>query len=329
VKPHLKSPAKDPAVLHALAEASAWIVTLHGPERTEAVDRGFKRWLEENPVHRYAFEHATDTWANTKASVRRAARFDVSAPHETRAGLRSPRWSAVFALAASLIVATVGAVLYLQRSGISTAVGERRQVVLEDGTQISINTATRLLVRYSQNERRLQLESGEALFDVARDPARPFVVTVGDREVRALGTSFLVRRDDERVAVTLVDGKVEVSAAGILAPGERVTFTQHNRPQLDRPQLEKLTAWQQGLVNIDDMTLSQAVAEMNRYTTARLVVEGPAADIHVSGVFRITDAENMAKAVAMTHGLELREEGRRIVLSGIPQPPSEARFDSP
>jgi len=135
-----------------------------------------------------------------------------------------------------------------------------------------------------------------------------------------------------------VDGKVAVSTAGaasgshdpaILTPGERVTFPQHKGPQLDRPPLEKLTAWQQGLVNIDDMTLSQAMGEMNRYSTIQLNVEGPAANIHVSGVFRITDSENMAKAVAMTHGLTLRAEGRRIVLSGVPQPPSEARFDSP
>jgi transmembrane sensor len=206
-------------------------------------------------------------------------------------------------------------------------------VVLEDGTQVSINTATRLIVRYGRNERRVQLDSGEALFDVARDTARPFLVTVGDREVRALGTSFLIRRDQERIAVTLVEGKVAVGSAGksvdILKPGERMIFATHKRPQLDRPQLEKLTAWQQGLVNIDNMTLAEAVTEMNRYSALKLVVEGPAADIRMSGVFRITDSQNMARAVAVTHGLKVREEGRQLLISGMPLPAGEARFNSP
>jgi transmembrane sensor len=326
----------DPAMLKALAEASAWIVTLHGPDRTEAVDRGFKRWMEEAPVHARAFEHATDTWVQAKASVRRSAYFDVNLPPLAKP--QALRFRSVWPLAASLAGLIAGAALYLQHPAVSTGVGERRQLVLDDGTQVSMNTATRLVKHYSASERRIELEAGEVLFDVVADSSRPFVVVAGDREVRALGTSFLVRRDDERLAVTLVDGKVAIASVdatgggaglpAILEPGERVTFNEHHRPKHDRPQLEKLTAWQQGLVNIDNLTLIHAVSEMNRYSTTQLVVEGPAADIRVSGVFRITDSQNMARAVAMTHGLKLREEGRRIVLSGSPQAPGKPHSGS-
>lgn len=324
---------QDPALLKALAEASAWIVTLHGPDRTEAVERGFRRWLEESPVHARAFEYATDTWAQAKAGVRRSARLDVSMP---RIGsLPRRRRSRIWPIAASLAALAAGFVFYWQPRAVSTEVGERRQIVLDDGSQVSLNTESRLVKRYTGTERRIRLESGEALFDVMPDEARPFIVEVGNREVRALGTSFLVRRDAARIAVTLVEGRIAVSAEGgarddgpaaILVPGERVTFVSREQPTLDHPELEKLTAWQQGVVNIDNMTLRQAIAEMDRYSLSEFVVEGPAADIRVSGVFRITDAESMAKAVAVTHGLQLREEGRQIILSGNPQAPSESRI---
>jgi transmembrane sensor len=364
--------AHDPVLLKALAEASAWIVTLHGPDRTAAVERGFQRWLAESSVHQYAFEHATETWSKTRATVRRSAHVDVSAPQ--RVAEQPPRKSSsvVLAMAASLIIAIVGAAIYTQQTGLETGIGERRTVVLDDGTQVTLNTATRIFVDYDKQQRRVRLDSGEAFFEVAKHPQWPFVVTAGDRKVTALGTAFLVRRDAAKLAITLVEGKVAVSPSAdesfagsaaaastregeagatlsqsaradanlhepealavrtvnlILTPGERVIFAQREAPVLDRPVVGRLTAWQQGLVNIDDLTLAQAVAEMNRYSKLQLVVAGPAAQIRVSGVFRVTDSENLAKAVALTHGLDMRREGRRIVLSGIPQPPSDSRFD--
>lgn len=344
-----QSAQHDPALLKALAEASAWIATLHGPERTPAVERGLHRWLAESPIHRYAFEHATDTWSKTRAAVRRSARVEIRAPNPAPVHRRMGRAGSFVAMAASLLIVVLGVGMYLDGSGLKTAVGERRTLVLEDGTQVTLNTKTRMSVDYNEHRRHVRLEAGEAIFEVAKHPRWPFVVTAGDREVIALGTAFLVRRDSAQLAITLLEGKVAVTsskqtvldhierpidlshvAAGeatTLAPGERIVFAEHASPVVDRPELEKLTAWQQGLVNIDDLTLAAAMQEMNRYSTLQLVVEGPAANIRVSGVFRVTDSESMARAVALTHSLQLRKEGRRIVLSGIPSPPSESRLD--
>ena len=327
------SSSSDPALLKALAEASTWIVTLHGPERTPAVDRGFQHWLAESPLHRRAFEHATETWSKARATVRRSAQVDVLAP-PTRIDEppKQRRRPLIVALAAAVIVAVLATVVSLHHKDLTTGIGERRTVVLEDGTQVTLNTATRLVVEYDKQRRQVRLEAGEAFFEVARRPERPFVVRAGNREVRALGTAFLVRRDAMRIAVTLVEGKIAVMPTGSegsssavtpaspLAPGERIVFTEHEQPQLDHPEVAKLTAWEQGLVNIDNLTLTQAVAEMNRYNTLQLVVTGPAANIRVSGVFRITDSENLAKAVALTHGLQIHREAQRIVLSGTPRP---------
>jgi transmembrane sensor len=188
----------------------------------------------------------------------------------------------------------------------------------------------------------VQLLSGEAFFTVSKRPDWPFVVQAGNREVTAVGTAFAVRRDETRMAVTLVEGKVAVTAVAqslyekatpstppmVLSPGERLTFDGSAQPpKLDRPQVDKVTAWRQGVVDINDMTLAEALKEMSRYSKVKLAAEGAAANIRVGGVFRSTDAQTFAKGVALTHGLSLREEGGRIVLSGTPRPATEEEFD--
>lgn len=346
-----------PAVV---AEASAWIALLHGPGRTRAAEEGLKRWLAESERHRLAFEQATETWSASRAAIRRAAKVSLSFAGDREQRQRMPVRRYLAAAAAVLIAVALGTYFYFQNPGIATGIGERRTFALEDGTQVFLNTATRMVVEYSEKERRVRLESGEALFDVARRPNRPFVVSVGNRQVTALGTSFLVRRDPRRIAVTLVEGKVSVSAEGgltdtsasgsasvethdrsrsgraadasegavVLDPGQRLVLADHARPVVDRPELEKLTAWQRGKVHIDNLTLADAVVEMNRYNTVALEVRGDAASIRMSGVFRVGDSGSFARAVALTHGLTVTEEDRRIVLSGTPRAPSESELDS-
>ncbi len=345
----------DHATAVVVAEASAWIALLHGPRRTSAAERGFREWLAESPVHRQAFEKATDTWARKRAAIRSAAQVEFVVPGLNRTPHRRSRGAMA---AAAAVVLSIAAMVYVHwQPDVTTAIGERRNLVLEDGTQVSLNTSTRLTVDYGKRERRVRLEVGEAMFDVAKQADRPFVVSVGDRDVTALGTSFLVRRDGTRTAVTLIEGRVSVehrqrsaasngnlpaSSSGsgqqrvsvkgilLLTPGERATFALDEPvPQVDRPVIEKLTAWQQGRVQIDNLTLAEAVEEMNRYNAVQLAVEGAqAAQLRISGMFRIGDVQSFADAVAQTHGLHVQEEDRRIVLSGTPRRSSARTFDT-
>jgi transmembrane sensor len=141
-------------------------------------------------------------------------------------------------------------------------------------------------------------------------------VTAGDRTVRALGTSFVVRRDDARVAVTLVEGKVAV-ADEVLSPGTRVVYEGAAPVRRDQPNLERLTAWQRGVVMLEETPLADAIAEMNRYSTVKLDVEQPQVSAYeVSGIFRAGDSMRFARAVARTYGLVVTERPDRIVLSG-------------
>jgi transmembrane sensor len=309
----------------ARAEAAAWIARLHGPHRTREVEAGFRRWMAEHPERAAAFELLTDTWEKS-AQVRRRPIEKVAS--WGLVGFRVDFSRAVLATVAIAVFAVIGTIFFLHSDAVATAIGEQRALALEDGTRVYLNTNSRARVRYDKAVRRVDLEQGEALFEVAKRPDWPFIVTAGDKEVRALGTAFIVRRDSANLTVTLVEGKVTVmpvesagapapmSETEVLSPGQRVTFAGSAVPKLDRPALDKVTAWQRGQVAFDSTPLADAVADMNRYSTVRLVIEDPkTAAIPISGIFRAGDSVNFAHAVAKTYRLQLRDHSHEIILA--------------
>ncbi len=305
------------------AEAAAWVAKLHGSRRTSSLEAALNSWLAADPLHARAFEVATEAWelggALSTAAVPRTFDAHRRAPHF--AFLRPALAAAV------LMILGISAILYLRDSAVSTATGEQRTLTLEDGTRVTLNTNTRLAIQYTPKQRHIQLESGEAFFDVAKNPQRPFVVDAGRESVMALGTSFVVRRDEREVDVTLVEGKVSVTAVTssdsatarlretkVLSPGQRLRVTGIS-PSVDQPNIEAVTAWRRGEVVLDHTSLADAIREMNRYSTVKLVAMMPATDhIQVSGIFRAGDSARFAKAVADTHRLEVVEGPGRILL---------------
>lgn len=326
-----------------LSDAGAWLARMNGPLRTAAAEEGFKRWLKDDPLHAQAFRMLTEDWHEMQ-ELKRFASVVISAPgsddRQNRRARTLKRRNVLLAAAAAFGLAVIGSIFYAHRSGVATGVGEQRILTLEDGTRVSLNTSSHIALHYDETQRAVRLDSGEALFDVAKHAGWPFVVSVGDRKVTALGTSFIVRRDaDQRIAITLVEGKVSVSGAPAspansgatgaaatgavtLTAGQRLILTQQKAPLVDRPDLDKVTAWQQGKVAIDNMRLSEAVAEMNRYSSLKLVVERPeSARLMLSGIFAAGQSESFARAVAQSYGLKVQEHGDNIVLAGLATTP--------
>lgn len=332
-----------------LAEASVWIAKLHGDARGRALEDGLRRWLHAHPENARAFELATEVWEESE-KLRSVVPFRPLAHVEHR-----PRWGGALqaAMACVLTLVIVGIVWFNYVGVVATAVGEQRQLVLEDGTRVFLNTDTRIVVKYDEKARRVELRRGEALFNVARRGDWPFIVVAGDRQVKALGTSFVVRREAQRLAVTLVEGSVLVSpvvpvlpelvqptidAPGAieqtpatttlearsggefkLAAGQRLTFNTGAATRLDTPSIDKTTAWRRGQVILDDTPLQAAIAEMNRYNEAKLVVADPGAGaLVINGLFQAGDSTHFANAVAQAYGLTVITRGNEIVLSGKP-----------
>jgi transmembrane sensor len=276
------------------AEASAWLARLHGPRGAEA-EVPLQDWLRGDPAHQDAFE-------------------------------RAQRRFMPMAMAASILalVAVGTTTLYLNRAPVfDTGAGEQRTATLDDGSRIALNTDSHVTVAFDRGKRQVTLDRGEALFEVAHDTARPFIVIAGEERIKALGTSFVVRRDAERVRVTLLRGKVEVTRAGerpqllaVLAPGERVSAAPQAAPILDRPALDAVTAWRRGELLFRDTPLSEAVAEVNRYGQDRVVVnDARLGALPISGVFSTDDSAEFAAAVAQLHGLRVRREGKALLLT--------------
>lgn len=341
----------NPVAPERLAEAGVWISRLHGGNRTREMEIGLKRWLRADPENARAFEIATEVWDEAE----NLRRYVSLRPKSTRRP-RSSLAPIVAAAAMASVLLFLGAMLWFQNLGvITTEIGEQRQVVLEDGTRVFLNTDTRLVVSYSEDARRVELRRGEALFNVAKKSAWPFIVVAGDREVRALGTSFVVRKQDQQLAVILVEGSVVVSpvveskrsaaepplsqqpaqstgsaAPSVdsqtsaparadvftLSPGQRLTFGAGSAAKLDTPSVEKAIAWRRGQVILDDTPLRNAADEMNRYNAVKLIVaDDVSPEVLVSGLFQAGDSIRFANAVAHSYGLRVQERGDEIILS--------------
>jgi transmembrane sensor len=329
------------------AEAAVWIARLHGPDRSPDMERECLAWQARSAAHRLAFERCTDVW-EAIPGVRLADAYASAAAMGSvpgaAAAARSGRWHAL-AVACAVCVSAAGGWGWHQwrEAGVyATAVGEQRVVVLDDGTRMSLNTDTRARTRLDPALRFVEVQHGEALFEVAKDARRPFVVRVADSEVVAVGTVFTVRvgaegrQADRGLAVTLIEGRVTVqpateSARDGIAPskplpmraGDRVRLVKRaGNPaepateQVDRPSIDQVTAWRRSEAVFDDEALADAVADMNRYSRTPIVlVDASLATLRVSGMYRTGDSAGFVRAVAALHGLEARETNGRLELT--------------
>ncbi|MGA0608404.1 FecR family protein [Phenylobacterium sp. VNQ135] len=208
--------------------------------------------------------------------------------------------------------------------GYRTGVGEQRLLVLDDGSRVRLNTDSAVRVVFWGDTRRVYLNRGQAFFEVAHDPARPFLVDAGDAEVRALGTRFEVRRERDDVAVTLVEGRVRVEDdrghVAELAPRQQLRVGEGGISDA-LPVASDAVSWTTGRLVFHDTPLGAAVAEVNRYSTRKLELQGVGqlADEPVSGVFDAGDVEAFAAAVGQVYGLRRLEgagDGIRLAPAG-------------
>lgn len=348
-----KGPAVDaaddppPKVTRQIAsEAAAWVARLHGPKRSREMELACLAWQARSAAHRHAFERCTDVWMEVPNAALAAGYRPTPLPRSGFQGVGRRRSRALAGLCGLAVLATVaGWSFWGAGSEYRTAVGEAQTVVLADGTRMFLNTNTRVAVDLDATQRKVSVHSGEVVFEVAREPARPFVVRAASSEVVALGTAFAVRLapaaagTGESLVVTLLEGQVALRrAAGstdpamapaqalVMQPGDRVRLARlpgrdsPTQQQVDRPRLDQVMAWKRNEVVFDRTSLVDAVAEMNRYSRTPLVLTGALAQQHwlVSGQYKTGDNDGFAKALAAVHGLVVHERQGRLELSKEP-----------
>lgn len=297
-------------------EAADWFARLNA--RTVSVGdlEAFREW-RSSPAHRDAYAAVEAAWMRSgdlrdDPEIQAALAEAVVRPRRpSRLASAGPALAAAFAVA--VLTAAGGWWFSTRPVTYSTEVGERRLVRLSDGSEIHLDTATRVRARLRDSGRELTLVAGQALFSVAHDPTRPFTVRAGDVSVVALGTRFDVRREGGAVKVTLIEGGVSVRAQGAasggwrLAPGQQIVTGQGRAPEPTAVDVNAAVAWTEGLLEFDSLPLSSAIAEVNRYETRPLRLgAGVDGDLTISGVFDAGHGPAFAEAVAQLHGLRVR-----------------------
>ncbi len=328
------------------AEAARWLARHDGgPALSPAESRAFEAWLSADPRHRAEFDLLAGHWAqldglgalHPASSGRPVADLPLR-PRRTRF---RPVMRRLVPLAAAAAVA-LAAGLWWRQQVVSaphtqfarTAVGLQEKLTLPDGSTVVLNTDSAVRVELTAAERRVELVRGEAFFTVARDPARPFVVSAGEVRVRALGTAFNVRRDAADVEVLVTHGRVGVAdAAGnapLLAPtpaepvptltaGQRTVV----RAAAPGAAIEDLTpldvsrrlAWQERRLEFGPTPLREIVAEFNRYSPRRLVIaETALGELSVGGSFRVGDEETLLRFLQTSFPIEAERTATETVL---------------
>ncbi len=306
------------------ARAVAWLTELSEGERDEA---RFEAWLAQSPNNLLAYWRAEAGWdrAGLLAAVRPVRRNRTPAFDRRRFGLWFGRVAAIVAIAG------IGAAAAYQLTAdktqtYATLVGGHRTVTLADGSRIELNTDTILRVNVGGKGRKVELAQGEAYFFVKHDRAHPFTVKVGDHRLVDLGTKFVVRKDEDRMKVGLIEGSVQVEDANawsqkriaILTAGD-VAVATPGKVLITKGATSELAedvAWREGRLIFDHATLAEAAAEFNRYNDQKLVI----ADAHVaqltfSTAFPTHGIEAFVRVAQKSLGLRIKRENGEILIS--------------
>lgn len=293
-------------------QAGEWLARLHADDRSPDDEVAFRQWLDGDPSHRTVFERASAVW-DAVGGLR-----DQSPVAESD----TPRLSRRMVLAGGGALAVAGVSTFGWREAYAgvyrTGIGEQRRLTLDDGSRVMLDTDTRIRFRAGSDARTLSLSAGRVDLDIASDP-RPFLIELGARRIAAQTGRLDMRRDGDAMALTAIRGNARIDAAGApvsLSTGHRIAMGAGRPDRIDRPEIDDLIAWQSGRLAFRDETLTDAVAELNRYTTRPLVIADPrAAQMRVSGVYRVGDPEAFARSLALLLPVRVTADGEAIRIS--------------
>jgi transmembrane sensor len=317
--------------------AAEWLVAREQGEWTDRDQAALDAWLGESDLNKAAFWRLEHSWsqADRLAALGRGAAVTEGLARSGHPSARGWR-HALTALAASVVIA-VGIGLYGTRpieslrskpaAGLAaTQVGGHRLLGLSDGSRVELNTDTRVRTLVAGNQRSVWLDKGEAFFEVAHREGQPFVVHAGPRAITVLGTKFSVRRDGDKVTVSVLEGRVRVddvehggtARSTIIAAGD-IALSEGTATLVTTGSKERVDAalsWREGMLSFDQELLPEIAAEFNRYNRKKIVIEGPEAmNIRIGGTFPASRPGAFARLLRDAYALEVEESQDMVKIS--------------
>lgn len=332
-------------------QADRWIARLNSDLCKNHDRQQFSAWLQQSPAHRQAFDQQLDLFQQLGAldglsfnerrttQRREPATIPVNGIAEDRRGgdrrgqppnasPRQPAWRLLTSWAPFVCAAVVVMAFFwptsqnTNRLHYSTGAGEVRTLQLSDGSRVQLNTRSALSVDFSEGQRQLTLTRGEAYFDVAKDPQRPFIVHLGDTSVTAVGTAFNIYRQEHNSQVHLTEGVISVAAAKV---SEAKEITAGQRFELSAAGISKLTRdsvqpdWLDGNLDFNNTPLSTAIGELNRHLRQPVQLEMTREQQlqPLSGHFTTGEAEATLRAIALSLNLTLERNNGQLTLRAL------------
>lgn len=295
------------------AEAADWAARIDRGPLPPQDDRQFQDWMAADPRALGAYARIRALALSSERARALGPDFDPSRFVADAGVNRRSLMQAGGAIAAAALLGVTGWQVARGRGRFSTGKGETKVVALKDGSVVTLNTASEIRVNFSDSVRAVDLVRGEALFDVAKNKARPFVVAAGSTQVRVVGTRFTVRRMDAvPVQVVVREGIVDVFKPANGAPPVRIFANDMAQTGQDGAslvsskaltvaQVDRRMAWRKGQIAFEGETLAQAAMEFSRYSDTRIVIDDPAlAREEIAGLFNATDPVGFARTVALS-----------------------------
>lgn len=311
--------AKEDRAREAIIEqASGWFLRHRSGELSRAEKAQFLEWLRASKLNmREYFEQVRlhQAFAHTLPQLRLDRQtLTAAAEAELRGSVSALQFPArasdrmgqrKFAAVAAALVVMAGAGWLWESSvdaqRIRVPHGEQRIVQLPDGSTMHVNVSSQVEIKYSSQNRIVELDKGQAFFEVAHDARRPFKVLAGDAQVVAVGTQFDVyRRNDGQVVVTVLEGRVDAidpAHAGRrirLAAGEQIQLgTTQSPPAVRVADVRAAIAWMRREVIFNGESLAQVAQEINRYVAVPVLIEDEQLrKMRVRAVFNAYDSES-------------------------------------
>ncbi len=322
------------------SRAERYVARLYSGEMSAREESELFEWLEADQRNHRELDQAIALWDSmtwmTDEDPIVAMRLEARSRHQQRV---SRRW---FSAAAAIIVMVSAAMLIINPPGgevaeptpitYETAIGGSQVVSLPDGSTMNMNTASRVIVDYTTESRRIILDFGEIYLDVAKDPDRPMSVVAGDLVVTALGTKFSVKRVGPDLQVAVEEGTVAVTRQGSLTPvgsvavgdddillgaGAIAEIVDNNEPIATESAVavERLQGWRHGIVPFHDQPLIEVIGEYNRYSEAKALIEDSSiTDLRITGALRLDNIELFLSSLEAIHPVRVIRHPDRYVL---------------
>jgi transmembrane sensor len=306
-------------------QAAEWLLKQDAAQWSAQDQTELDAWLAQSPHHLAAYWRLKAGWTRAErlAALKPAQQMrpeKVAKPKGMRPFLR-------YAMAAIVVaVAGVGFAYNLlsQERVVATAVGQRAKFTLADGTHIELNTNSAIAAKITPWARTVELQRGEAFFDVRHDAARPFVVLAAGHRIVDLGTQFSVRENKNSLKVTLIAGRARLETANPalqhhatdLVPGDVAVVTANAMSVAKMPAraLTERLAWRGGKLMFDHATLAEAAAEFNRYNDTKIVIAPDAAHLMINGTFDAGSVGPFTRMAQFAFGLAIEKRGKEIVV---------------